>query len=834
MMHYLRSTTELFTEFQTTASGLKADQLEPLRLEYGPNQLPVKKKSLLKLLVSQFNDVLVYILLGALALSIIAPILEGHASDVSGYIDALVIFAILFLNAMLGFVQKYKAEEAINLLEKLTAPTVRVKRDNQEKMIPGKELLPGDIVLIEAGDRISADGRLIEVSHLEMNESSLTGESQLVEKNTDTLKGKLATADQKNMVFSGTLVSAGSGVYIVTAIGIQTEIGKVAALVASTEIPETPLQKKLGSLGKKLGAMVMLLCVAVIGIGLIKQMSFIDILMIAVSLAVSAVPEGLPAVITVCFALGVKRMVGKNALVRRLDALETLGSVTVICSDKTGTITQNKMSVVDTWLADDYPLELLGTIGASCNRAQLPDLGDPTEIGLLEFAAEKNIERSAFDEEEVPFNSTDKYMQTRHGNKSYIKGAPEKVIELCTNVNKDAATSAQDAFAVRGLRVLGCAIKEGDSISFVGLLALEDPPRPTAKESIRLAGQAGIRCIMITGDNPITASAIASQVGIEGATMIGAELDSLSTAQLAEAVKVTSVFARVSPTHKLKILHALQKNGEVVAMSGDGVNDAPALKGAHVGISMGKVGTQVAREASSIVLADDNFSTIVVAIKEGRRIYDNIRKFVLLLLRANFDELLFIMTTLLLSLPLPYLPLHILWINLVTDGLPALALGMEKAEPDVMERPPRNRNEGILEGEWPRLLLSAFVGFLLSFVLYLYLLDRNPSDSDLPHIRSVLLTMAILFELLQAHNVRSKLPIWKIGFFSNKWLIAATAIPFVLHIILLYSPLATFFKVEPLTLKDWLLAGSFALVGFLLFELLKVLKLRPKKILQTT
>lgn len=829
-MHYTRSAKELFTEFDSSLEGLQDKQLTALRTEYGLNELPKKKKSLVKLFFSQFNDVLVYILFGALGLSIAAPVLEGHTSLVH-FIDAIVIFAILLLNAILGFVQEFKAEEAIASLQELTAATVRVKRNGTEQILPAKELLPGDIVLLEAGDRVSADGRLLTVSHLEVNESSLTGESKLVRKNTDVLTGKTPLASQQNMVFAGTLVAAGAGVYMVTATAIKTEIGKVANLVAQTVIPETPLQKRMRDLGRHLGMIVVALSVMVLLIGYFRNMGFIEVLMVAVSLAVSAVPEGLPAVITVCFAIGVKRMVGKKALVRRLDALETLGSVTVICSDKTGTITQNKMSVVDTWSAIETEQDLLIRIGASCNRATLPNLGDPTEIGLLEYAAKKNVEPQSFDEEEVSFNSKDKYMQTRHGDVSYIKGAPEVVIAMCTEGDTDAANTAQVAFAKRGLRVLGCAIKTQNTIRFVGLLALEDPPRETVKRSIEIAKTAGIRCIMITGDSPITATAIAAQVGITGDTLTGDDLDELTEQEWATTVQTASIYARVSPTHKLKILHALQAQGEVVAMSGDGVNDAPALKGAHVGISMGLVGTQVAREASSIVLADDNFSTIVDAIEEGRRIYDNIKKFVLFLLRANFDELFLIMLVLFLGLPLPYLALHILWVNLVTDGLPALALSMEKAEANIMNRPPRNRNHGLLHGEWGTLLIASFIAFLVAFILFYVLHTRDPLN--LPHTRSVVLTMAIMFELLQAHSARSNRPIWQIGVLDNKWLNIATIIPFVLHLLILYTPLHIVFSLAPLTVIDWVVAVSFALFGFLLFELLKVYKLRTTPDLQT-
>ncbi|MFH1670958.1 MAG: cation-translocating P-type ATPase [Patescibacteria group bacterium] len=819
---------EVLKRLGTTLDGLKTTDINKKRTEFGFNELPHKKRSLLLLFVNQFNDILVYILIGALGLSIATPFLEGHVLSFESFLNAIVIGVILILNAVLGFVQEYKAEEAIKMLQKLTSPHVRVRRNGGEKIIESRELVPGDIIIIEAGDMISADGRIVTESHLRCNESSLTGEHEAVSKAVRVVRGKKPLAEQENMVFRGTLVTRGSGEYVVTTIGLQTEIGKIAKLVSEIEFPQTPLQKRMKQLGKLLGAVVLVLCFVVLGIGYLKGMSFLSILLVAVSLAVSAVPEGLPAVVTVCLALGVRRMVKKKALVRRLDSLETLGSVTVICADKTGTITENRMEVKETWTGGggkEGTKELMALVLASCNRAKWPKLGDPTEIGLLGFARKLGVERLNIDKEEVPFSSEDKYMMTRHGQQYFLKGAPEVIVKMCDDVKEKEVLNQNDEFARKGLRVLAAAIKEKGRVKFLGLVALEDPPCEGVKEAIQDAKNAGIRTILITGDNIVTAKAIALQVGIEGDAMMGDEMVTLDKKELKMQLKTTSIFARVSPSHKLKILEALQSMGEIVAMSGDGVNDAPALKGSHVGIAMGRNGTEVAREAASIVLADDHYSTIVNAIQEGRRIYDNIRKFILYLLRANSAELILIMTVLVIGMPLPYLPIHILWINLMTDGLPALALGMEKAETDIMNRPPRPSREHLLSGECGRLVITALWTFSIAFLFYLWQLS-----SGIPFIeaRTATFTLAIILELLLAFTVRSKKPLWKIGIFSNRWLVGAAAVPILLHFVLLYTPLNMVFHLTTLTVLKWGEILIIALLSFLVLELMKLIPERRK------
>lgn len=809
--------------------GLTTQEIKENRQRYGFNELPEKKRSLVLLFLRQFQNILVYILAAALVLSILLPFLEQERPTVENFSDALVIVAILLLNAILGFVQEFRAEKALSALKVLSAANARVRRGGEELIIPARELVPGDIVILEAGDRIPADGELLKVSHFEVDESSLTGESKPVLKELERVDEKLPLAEQKNKVFSGTFVTKGDAEVKITATGVNTEIGKIAKMVAEVEVPPTPLQRKMAKLSKVLGLIVLILCVILVGIGFLYGLTLEEMILLGASLAVSAVPESLPAVITICFAIGVSRMVKRNALVRRLDALETLGSVNVICSDKTGTITRNKMTVVETWLNPtnnpESAQKLLSLIGASNNRSALPNVGDPTELALLRYAQEHKVERLEIDEEEVPFTSEGKYMQTRHGTQIFLKGAPEKILELTGNLNLKEILAANEEMAARGLRVLAAAVQEPgeDKPHLVGLFGMEDPPREGVKDSIRLAKEAGIRTIMITGDQVKTARAIAHQVGIEGEALEGKDLDALSTEELINRVLNVSVFARVSPLHKLAILDALKRHGCIVAMTGDGVNDAPAIKGAHVGLAMGRDGTQVAREAASIVLADDDYSTIVRAVREGRRIYDNIRKSTVLLLRSNFDEIIFIPSTLLLGLPLPFHAIHLLWINLVTDSLPALALSMEPEEPDLMKQPPRPVKEQILTGYWRILIFATVSSFLVSLGYFFWKLSQG---TPLPLVRTGVVTLEIVEELFIALSTRSKRPLFTIGFFGNPWLLGAIALALGIQIMALYTPLGTFLHFVPLSLEDWGIILLIATLEFILIEGFKYFSLK--------
>jgi Ca2+-transporting ATPase len=548
-------------------------------------------------------------------------------------------------------------------------------------------------------------------------------------------------------------------------------------------------------------------------VGWWRSLHLLEILLIATSLAVSAVPEGLPAVVTVCFALGVRRMAKQSALVRRLDALETLGAVTVVCSDKTGTITSNRMTVVDHRAVDGMDAPTLAGIFASCSHGELPDAGDPTELALLAWSDAVGGTREPIDVEEVPFTSEAKYMRTRHAGTSYLKGSPEKILSLCDDPPAGVMDDVR-AFGERGLRVLGAAVSDADGTRFVGLAGMTDPPREGVKEAVAEASHAGIRTVMITGDDPVTARAIASQVGIEGRVRTGKDIDALDAEQLKADIAETAIYARVSPQHKVELCEALLARGEIVAMSGDGVNDAPALKRAHVGVAMGLRGTDVAREAAAIVLADDHFATIIQAVREGRRIHDNIRRFVLFLLRANFDELLVILVAVAFALPLPLLPIHILWINLVTDGLPALALAAEPAHEGVMARPPRDSRAHLLAGAWGQLVAAALVGFVTVLGFFLWRLSAGDS---LEHVRAATVTLTICIELVQAVSARSERPLWVIGLRGNPWLSRAIAFVFGIHLLVLYTPLAHAFGVVPLAALDWLeIAVVTAVVGVVL------------------
>jgi len=821
MFHSL-SSDETLIRLGSFREGLDDASIDAKRKEHGWNELPHKKKSLLLLFLRQFNDVLVFILIAALVLSVALRILEGVGSWEDN-VDIGAILAILILNAVLGFAQEYRAGKALESLQKLTSPHARVRRGGREMLITSRELVPGDVVIVEAGDRVSADGRILEQSHVEIDESSLTGESLPVAKNAERVPVAAPVADQKDMLFAGTLVTRGSAEYVVTAIGTSTQIGAIAKLVTEAETPPTPLESRMKRFSALVGIVVIPLCAVLSLLEWMRGEPLLGVVLLGVSMAVSAVPEGLPAVVTACLAMGVKRMASKNALVMRLDALETLGSVDVICSDKTGTITENKMKVTDIWVADGENEKLLVQIAISCNRASLPNLGDPTEIGLLHYGRGKKIERLDIDEEVVPFSSELKYMQTRHGKKLFMKGAPEKIVSLCHGTDQHEVLEQTMRMAGNGLRVLAMAMEEKGELRVIGLIGMQDPARKEVAAAMKEAALAGIRTVMITGDSIDTAQAIARKVGIKGHALDGMALDRMTPQQLKGAVEHVSVYARVSPQHKIAILQALQAHGHVVAMTGDGVNDAPALKAAHVGIAMGRDGTQVAREAASLVLTDDNYATIVTAIREGRRIYDNIRKFILYLVRANLGQMALISLTVVLGLPLPLLPVHLLWINLMTDGLPALALGMEREDPSIMHRRPRSKTEGLFAGEWPRLSLGAILACGLTFLVYLKASTVWFGEDNLPKVRAIVFTFSILFEVLLAFTSRSARPLWSVGYFSNKWLIAAVLIPLLLQAGILLSPSAyEVFAIAPMTLREILVILEVALAGFFALEFFKL------------
>jgi P-type Ca2+ transporter type 2C len=835
--------------------GLKPLQIDLKRKKHGLNQVTHEKKlSPIKIFLEQFTNPLVYILLAAILISL----------AIQHFIDAIVILIIVILNAILGFSQEYKAEKALELLKKMAAPHARVLRNGHTRMIDATELVPGDILILETGDKIPADARIIENVNLQVNEAILTGESVPKEKTINKIISDKSLADQTNILFAGTTISYGRGKAIVTNIGNKTEFGKIASSLNKIEETETPLQKKLSKFGKKLGIITIGVIIIVFLLSLLKKMPMADSLMTSISLAVAAIPEGLPAVVTIALAVGVKRLVKNKALIRKLAAIETLGATTVICSDKTGTITSGEMTVKSIY-ANDRIISVSGSgystdglfsnkgqeynpqkinklleAACLCNNSNLTEKqGSPTELALKAVAKKANLKTEFERKNEIPFDSRKKYMATldEKGKTQnvHLKGAPEIVLKRCkyifngittkplTERDRKKIMDMNDQMASKALRVLALAYSESKStkdLTFLGLMGMIDPPREGVKKSISIAKRAGIRTIMITGDNALTAKAIANQVGIQSEVITGVQLEKMSDEAIFNSVKTISIFARVNPEHKVKILESLQKDGHVVAMTGDGINDAPALKRADVGIAMGISGTDVSKEASDMILMDDHYATIVKAIKYGRSIYDNIRKFVKFLLSANLGEIAIIFTSLLISLPLPLLPLQILWVNLITDGLPALALGMDPAEKDIMKRKPRSPKETILSGTKGFMITRIIV--ILAIVLGLFMLEYFTTH-NLEKARTIALTSLILFELLLAFSCRSeKKNIFEIGFLTNKYLVGAVGLSLVLHLLLVYTPLAIFFKLVPLSLTNWIYIAATSVTGLIILEIRKL------------
>jgi Ca2+-transporting ATPase len=828
--HYSSS---LLQSLNASEYGLSDTEVLDRRATFGTNEIPEKKRSILLLFVKQCKDVMVYILLGAVVISLLAPYLQHGYVDRTEMIDAIVIFSIIVINAILGFFQEWRAENAIALLKKLSAPHGKVRRNGKTTIVKAAELVPGDVMLVEAGDRVSADARIILSSSLDVDESSLTGESVPVTKQVaETLSE--GTDFSSGMIYAGTPITRGNGEAVIVATGLKTEIGKITSMVMSIETPETPLQLELKKIGKRIGVIILGLCALIFAVGIIKGIPAMDIFFIVVSLAVAAVPEGLPAIVTVCLAMGVVHMAKKHALIRRLDAIETLGSITVICADKTGTMTENRMTVENVWVLDPAEELLLAEAAASCNRAELPAIGDPTEIALLVHANKVGVARLPIDDEEVPFTSEAKYMVTLHVKNNttvrYIKGAPEVI----AGIVKDGSTSellvrAQE-YSASGQRVLAVAVGEKGKERTIGLIAMIDPPRKGVSQAISVARSAGIRTIMITGDHPATALSIAQKIGIEtDGVCDGKQIEAMDEEQLKHALKKTSVFARVQPVHKVRILEALQSLGEIVSMSGDGVNDAPALKRANVGVGMGMNGTDIAREASAMVLTDDNYATLVEAIAEGRRIYDNIKKFVIFLMRSNVGEVLIIASAVLLGMPLPLLPLHILWINLVTDSFPALALAAEPAERSIMNRPPRAKHEGIFTGEWSLLVWAGVMNAILA--LGVFQLAMSSSGGDLALARTATMTATIVYQMFLALSSRTKDPIFTASFFSNPLLLLAIGASLLSQAILLLTPIGAYLEVVPLPVVLWeeILLG--VVLAFSIFELLKWMQIKRLRML---
>lgn len=864
-------------ETKEAARRLETDEKQGLTSQMAAERLAQKgrnelaetdgKKSLFWRFLAQFDDFMILLLLGAAVVSVVISRLSGE-NDV---LDAVMILGIVVLNAALGLFQESKAEKALEALKKMAAPHARVIRDGIVREIPAAEVVPGDLLLLETGDAVCADGRVVESRSLKTEESALTGEAMPVEKTaTGGLPEETATGDRKNMVLAGGYVVYGKGKVLVTATGMETEMGRIAAMLSHTSDSMTPLQKKLEQTGKQLGIGALAICALIFCMGILQEKPPFSMFMTAVSLAVAAIPEGLPAIVTIVLAMGTSRMSEKHTIVRRLSAVETLGGAQVICSDKTGTLTQNRMQVT-TWT--DYShrepknedlRETVANLFALCNDCNVSDgnlQGEPTEKALGEYAQSMGIDFAALRRDmprvgEIPFSSARKRMTTLHKTEdgwiSVTKGAPDILLEKCAfcmegsgqvpfdNRRKSMARMVNGEMAAQALRVVAVAFRQWEekpplteealerNLVFAGMAGMVDPPRPEVKEAVHLCRQAGIRPVMITGDHVLTAEAIGRELGIYqkgDCAVTGAELDKMSDKELETAAETCTVFARVAPEHKVRIVQAFQKRGNVVAMTGDGVNDAPALKTADIGCAMGKSGTEVAKGASDLILTDDNFATIVEAVREGRGIYDNIRKAVHFLLSSNIGEILTIFVAMLMGWAAPLLPIQLLWVNLVTDSLPAIALGMEPAEENIMERPPR-KNTGSLFGDGlgGRILLEGvMIGVLalLAFGIGHVYFDQEDGYAV---GRTMAFAVLSLSQLVHAFNMRGEGSLGKLPFCSNKWLLMAFVVGVVLQcVVIMMPPLAGIFQVVPLDGEQWLMTAALALAPLPLVELEKAI-----------
>ncbi|HLA48235.1 MAG TPA: cation-translocating P-type ATPase, partial [Nitrospinota bacterium] len=773
--------------------------------------------------------------------------------------DTIVILAIVLLNAVIGFFQEYRAERALAALKKLEIPAATIIRDGKHQQIPATEIMPGDIVVLTAGEIVPADIRLIESPNLMIDESSLTGESTPVEKSTDIISGEASLADRRNMAFKGTVITYGRGVGVVVTTGMSTELGRIAYLLQETEKIKTPLQIKLDVMGKRLAVAALLLCLIIFIAGIWRGESLQLMSLTAISLAVAAIPESLPAVITIVLALGAYRMSKVNALIRKLPAVETLGCVTAICSDKTGTLTQNKMKVEfiydgkelkKKWSLDTSDMNLIFKAMTLCNDASIDSdkgIGDPTEIALLKAASKLGINKSELEKKyprinEIPFDSFKKRMTTIHSSPenqeihlAFMKGSVDSLLDTCSIDNniKGQIIKENEKMAGDGIRVLAVAyreIKKGIStaevekeFTFLGLVGMIDPPREEAYEAVKICMKAGIVPIMITGDHPSTAKSIAKRLGItneNGQTITGRDMEVLEPAHLNNLLSSVRIFARVSPEDKIRIVSALKEKGHIVAMTGDGVNDAPALKKADIGIAMGITGTDVSKEASDIILRNDNFATIVKAVYEGRVIYDNIRKFIRYMLSTNSGEILTMFFALMIGMPLPVLPIQILWINLVTDSFPALALGVEPAEKNVMNRPPRDPKESIFaRGLWQHII---WVGLLMSFGT-LGVMAWGLRHDDLDHARSMVFFTLAGFQMFHVMAIRSEREsIFTLGLLSNKALLGAVLLTFLLQLMITYTPiLQRIFKTAPLSAVELFICVTISFSVFIAVEVEK-------------
>ena len=852
----------VISEFQSDmTNGLTSQQVETQKSLYGANKLREKKKKTnVQRFFDQFKDAMIIILLIAAVISFVVACVEQNPKE---FFEPVLILLIVVLNAVMGVMQESKAEKALDALKSMSAPHARVIRDGEEKVIDASELVPGDIIRLEAGDFIPADARLLRSVSLKSEESALTGESVPSEKDASVIIDENAPlGDRTNMVFSGCSVTYGTATAIVTATGMDTEMGKIANLLDSEEEGQTPLQQKLTQLGKMLGALAIACCAVIFVVGISNGIPALEIFMTAVSLAVSAIPEGLPAIVTIVLSIGVQRMVKRNAIIRRLPAVETLGSASVICSDKTGTLTQNRMTLVKAYLDGADELEQITNensegvkkllqYGTLCcdgsvvfDGAQEQHIGDPTETAIVLAAHKNGMPKDSLNKAyprmgEIPFDSDRKLMTTinRIGGKNIVivKGAFDVMASRCIAGDLEKAKQWTESMSRDALRVLAVGYKEIENIpgnptseelenglTFMGLVGMIDPPRPEAKDAVAICRKAGIKPVMITGDHVVTASAIAKELGIllEGDRAItGAELDAMTDTELDAQVEQISVYARVSPENKIRIVKAWQRKGQVVSMTGDGVNDAPALKAADIGCAMGITGTDVAKGAADMTLTDDNFATIVDAVREGRGIYANIKKVVGFLLGTNIGEVITVFVAMLLWHKTPLLSMQLLMINLVTDSLPAIALGMEAVESDIMDRKPKPKNEGLFaHGFGVRIVLQGVMFGLLSLIAFRV---GEIQTGCLEGGQTLAFMVLALSQVVQAFNMRSEHSLFKIGVFTNPTLNKAALASTALVALVLFTPVRTIFGLVSLTGTQYLIGLGLALVPIVVMELSK-------------
>jgi len=853
-------------------SGLSSSKAEEALQTYGENKLKEKqKKNMISRFIDQFKDVMILILLAAAAISFVIACIEGNPKE---FFEPLLILLIVIINAVMGVMQESKAEKALDALKNMSAPHARVLRDGKECIIDASKLVPGDIIHLEAGDFIPADARLIKSVSLKSEESALTGESVPSEKDASTIVAANAPlGDRNNMVFSGCSVSYGTATALVTSTGMNTEMGKIANLLDNEGNVQTPLQQKLAQLGKYLGILAIAACAIIFVVGLSNGIPALEIFMTAVSLAVSAIPEGLPAIVTIVLSIGVQRMVSKNAIIRSLPAVETLGSASVICSDKTGTLTQNRMTLVKAYCDINYDSEnnpvttskdiedissansdnikeLLKYATLCCdgsvifNGNEEQHIGDPTETAIVAAAYKNGLIKENLNETyprlaEIPFDSDRKLMTTVHcingKNIVIVKGAFDMLASRCIKGNLEAAKEINDMLSSQALRVIAVAYKEIDTIpstavseelenglTFMGMVGMIDPPRPEARDAVALCRKAGIKPVMITGDHVVTASAIAKDLGIleDGDQAItGAQLDAMTDAQLDDQIENISVYARVSPENKIRIVKAWQRKDQVVSMTGDGVNDAPALKAADIGCAMGITGTDVAKGAADMTLTDDNFATIVDAVREGRGIYANIKKVVGFLLGTNIGEVVLVFTSMLLWHKTPLLSMQLLWINLVTDSLPAIALGMEAVEPDIMNQNPKPKKEGLFaHGFGIRIILQGIMFGVLALVAFR--IGEN-ATGELAGGQTLAFMVLATSQVIQAFNMRSEHSLFKTGAFGNSKLNGAALISLLLVALVLFTPLSVPFGLITLPGRLYLIGLGMALIPVVLMELSK-------------